>query len=268
MSYLDSSATLLGFLELWYDKGSDIYAAKQATVGSFVNCVNNDVFNACWSLDVNFQGRCLPADGTNYIGFLNVGCILICLFVAVCPMGAVLLKGEVDICRGSYMACKWEFERSRFYHCAAYLLLAYTATTFALAFYVTSASLSSELLGGLAEAFLCYQLAPVVLLISSAVALTRAQDPRFDYRSEQFGAFRFRRSWKEILRESNSAFGARLEKAVLLAMAGQRTELAGMLQDAAQIEDVVRACSTGRSLEDSTDCESGSDASSEYLLKD
>mmetsp|Transcript_110424 Transcript_110424/g.330274 ORF Transcript_110424/g.330274 Transcript_110424/m.330274 type:complete len:305 (+) Transcript_110424:122-1036(+) len=267
ISYVDVLTSLVAFLETWYVTASDMPDAhKNETLGSWVACINDEVFAACFTMSTNFRGKCLPSDDGNYVGLANVGCLLVCCFVAACPIVVVALKGEVDVCRGGFLACKWEFEQSAFYHRAATLLLLYTCATGVFAVYETSTTLSSRVLTALAEAFLYYQLAGVLMLVTSAAALARAQDLNLDYRSEEFRKLRFRRTWKDVLLQSNSAFGLRLENAALLAKAGHTEELEAMLAHGSALEVAIRVCSRVESSDGAvgeSDSEAGGSCSEE-----
>mmetsp|Transcript_1576 Transcript_1576/g.1871 ORF Transcript_1576/g.1871 Transcript_1576/m.1871 type:complete len:138 (+) Transcript_1576:93-506(+) len=132
---------------------------------------------------------------------------------------------------------------------------------------MTSTTINSSLLETLSEAFANEHLAPAVMLVISAIALTRAQVPRFDYRSVQFKRVRFERTWKNVLWESNGAFGLRLENAALLAMAGQRSDLKAMVADESMLETVMQICFTGKPSDNSEDDETGSEDSSDAAPK-
>jgi len=243
ISFLDVTCSLVAFLETWYYTGADV--RKGETIGDWVYCALSDVFNAFFTIGLRSEGKCLQQDETNLMGIINLGCVLLCCITAGCPVAAVLRKGELDICRGGYMACKWEFEHSRYYQNAALLLLLYTFGTLLLAVLLTSTTLSSKLLEALMEAFVSNHLASVVMLVSSAVSLSRVQDPRFDYRSDEFKELRFARTWRDVLWQSNSAFGQRLENAALLARAGRPERLEAMLSDKAAAGLAMHVCSRG-----------------------
>jgi len=266
LSFVDVFSSLATFLETWYYTGADVLSVrKDAAVGEWINCVTNDVSNACFSLDTRLHGECSRSE-MNLLGFVNVGCLLICLLVAAIPVVAVLRGGDLDICRGGYMAFKWRFERSSFYKWAALLLALYTCAALAMAFYMTSTTINSRLMGALAEAFVNNQLSSVVLIVGSAAALVQAQDPHFDYGSREFRELRFNRTWKGALCEGTNAFGMRLENAALLARAGQREELEAMLADKSAVDRAMHVCASHASPSGSEAEQSCSEDSGDAML--
>lgn len=255
VSYLDGLTTLSSWLTLWYYKGQDVtnngiedVAGSGVVVGSYVNCIRDDVFAAAFSFDLDYTGTCMPKDGENYLGYVNVIFLMICIFVALCPLVAVIHRGEFDYCSGSYLACKWEFASSKFHTKAASMLLVYTILTVVVAFWLTGEELSAKLFGKLSMAFLMYEMPNVLMLIVSAVALTSGDAPHFDFKSARFQQLYFSRSSWQSLFESDTHFGERLENATLWASTGRMAKLKALVPEGYPVDTVLQGCL--RSLSD------------------
>jgi len=247
VSFITLLGEVLTFLELWYYDAAALAAAGDfGVVGKWLNCVRDDMYRSCFSLDLNFQGECASwereSDQKNYSGFVNLGCLVICLLVSFCPAVYVLWKREFDVCSGGYLACKWEFEGSRFYRVFAFFLVGYTVFTIFIATYLVGTSLSWQWLGDLLMAFLMYQTAPLVLLLFSAkvLATPSGRMPLFNYSQEGFRRLRFRRTWRDICFEDSTALARRLERAVLMGELGSREELEELVLDPDMAVEVLR----------------------------
>lgn len=251
LSWLCMSLDLAGFLDLWY-QNLDAVPKNMTVVGEFVNCVNDDVLGAIFSMDPRFKGECISfaEDGDNFLGTLNWGCLLLCVIVAAVNAGAVLVHGELDFCKGSYLVYKWRLEQSRFFHYTASLLLLYVVfALYMIGGYVYD-SMGRNLGGKLAVSFLNYQAIGVVGLICSARALTQGQVPRFRYQSETFAEIRFRRSWSSMFWLTNAALAQELETAILMAAVGKQEFLENLLQDPSQAQQLLAVCGFGESDKD------------------
>mmetsp|Transcript_64060 Transcript_64060/g.187437 ORF Transcript_64060/g.187437 Transcript_64060/m.187437 type:complete len:354 (+) Transcript_64060:171-1232(+) len=252
ISFITLLGELVTFLEFWYEDVHFPVTDEYRILGKWINCAKNDVYGACFSFDLGFKGECLADDDPNYLGFVNAGCVVICLSIGFCQSVHVAWNKEFDFCSGGYLASKWDFEGTIVYRVVAPLLLVYTLFTLITAGYITGTTLSAQLLGDLTEAFLFYQSAPVMLLLISAAVLASPSGrmPVFNYRREDFRRLRFRRTWRDLCFEDSTALARRLERAILLAELGRRGELEAMLVDRSMADEVLRMAMLEEELED------------------
>jgi len=245
------------FLGEWFTTSKDVQLSSTINIGDFVDCLNMDAFYAMYSLETNFTSNCMDFEGLNYNGYFNYGCLFLCVAVAFTQALAVLQHGVLDFTTGGYLAAKWRFEGTRFYCCSASVLLIYSGVTYLiLALILADQEMQHD--GWWLKflmAFAMYQLIPVCGLFSSAWALTRSYQPKFDYDDLGFSELRFKRSWSSIFVEGSANHARALECAVLKAAAGQTGELEDMLVDPSQLSEAVRICRATVYSEDTSETE-------------
>eukprot|EP00438_Fugacium_kawagutii_P024920 Skav220096 [mRNA] locus=scaffold1991:68070:72579:+ [translate_table: standard] len=154
---------------------------------------------ASWSLDLNYEGKCVSLrGGYNLLGIVNYACLFACCGLVVSSICVILWNHGSDICSGKYLATKWNFERTRLFQCLAVLLLLIVVVTFIVTAIVSGTTLKTEEFSQLLQAWFLYGSLAWIVTLFSAYALLPSWSPRFDYGNEDFQRLRFRRTWRHV----------------------------------------------------------------------
>ena len=114
------------------------------TLGEYLFCVQNEMNMASWSLDINYQGRCVSFRGDyNLLGPTNYFCLCVCCGLVMSSICTVLWNKGSDICTGKYLATKWRFEKTQLFHCLAVALVFMVLACFLITAFVTGSTLKS-----------------------------------------------------------------------------------------------------------------------------
>jgi hypothetical protein len=153
-----------------------------------------------------------------------------------------MMKSSMDVCSVHYIERKLCLEQSRLYKAIAIALTSYLVVMFVSVFVGVGQGVTPKFGDKMLNAFLSYQLAPLLLVIYSAFSLSSVYTPVFDYTNPEFKTIRFRRSWRNLLFEKNADFVSVLERSILLARAGHSYELELLLVDVSDVDRVLKVC--------------------------
>ena len=114
------------------------------TLGEYLFCVQNEMNMASWTLNLNYQGRCVSLrNDYNLLGLTNYFCLFVCCGLVISSICTVLWNEGSDICTGKYLATKWRFEKTRLFHCLAVVLVFMVVTCFLITAFVSGSTLKS-----------------------------------------------------------------------------------------------------------------------------
>jgi len=188
------------------------------------SCVETAVEWALWNPGFNgtVSEECVVAnlDGHGYmiIGVFHYVALAVSgLFLAI-SLVLLVANGhwKTQFGDGSYLVFTWRLESMPWYRAGAMSVMVYVLGAIGLGFALTQGEFDA-----------LFQMAwtDIALILYSAYALLLPKTPAFNWDSAVVAKAQFRRPLKELLKQSNDAFGEQLTDAVLRAELGNAADL-------------------------------------------
>jgi hypothetical protein len=240
--FLDVLTNLGAFAYLW--RADTELPEGIDSPGDFSYTVLTDMWYAIFYVGGPFEGKVVKLKGC-IVGWVNYGCILICLAGILNAARVTFLRGGMDVNSGRYLASKWDALAGPGYKILSIAMCVYTLTCFVIGFWRGGFfDMRQPKDRQAAMDFIFYKSVPLCMLFLNAYLLAANRHlPKFNYETDEFQAFRFRRDAIDILFQPAERFTMKLEHAITLARLGNTEELDSLLQNPEQLEEVVRTCS-------------------------
>jgi len=221
-----------------------------STMGDWANCVENGCVYALFFFNTSYQGQRVKFQGYSYGGWMCWGLLLLCFTVALISAALVYSRAEFSVCSGSYMAGKWELERTCFYNFMASPMLLYQHSAYCLVACMTTEALPRDLLERLATELWWSQVAPILVMLISIASSIRSDKVCLDYQDESFKRMIFSRSWCSLLTECNMNFANRVHAAASSAKDGDFTALRKLVVEHDDMTMVLKTLSSRGAIND------------------
>jgi len=258
ISFTDLFAELIVFLVSWEVERVPRFGKEGVTtLGKYVYCLTNESFEAMFSFDPDYSGKCLRLDDQdqNYTGYMNVSVLIVCLAILAWTGSSLLRSNSAYLGSGEYLCWRWSLESSRLYSFLSAMAPLYALAVLAVGLLISFTEFNYRLLEDAIRACLIYQVPSIILLVLSGNRLQPAEPPALDYESQEFRRIQFRRTWWNVFTESDHSFSSKLEKAILFALVGGQEALEKLLEDPCDVGSIL-------SLANRSPCQSAAESAS------